>query len=154
MALYQRILVPIDGSPTSKRGLDEAIRIAQLTGGALRLIHVADEISVAFAMNAYAGVPGDWSERIRADGARLLEEAQSRVAAAGIASEAVQVDNFSGAVHEKIVEEAGRWPADLIVLGTHGRRGIGRLVLGSSAENVLRSDAVPVLLVRGSDSES
>ena len=152
MALYQRILVPIDGSPTSSRGLDEAIRIAQLTGGALRLIHVADEISVAFAMNAYAGVPGDWTERIRADGARLLEEAQSTVAAAGVVSEAVQVDNFSGAVHEKIVEEAGRWPADLIVIGTHGRRGIGRLVLGSSAENVLRSAPVPVLLVRGSES--
>jgi nucleotide-binding universal stress UspA family protein len=152
MSLYQRILVPVDGSETANRGLAEAIRLAGLTGGSLRLIHVADEVSVAFAMNAYAGVPGDWSERIRADSARVLDLAKSGVEAAGLRCDTVQVDNFSGAVHEKIVAEANRWPADLIVIGTHGRRGIGRLVLGSSAENVLRSASVPVLLVR-SDAE-
>jgi hypothetical protein len=62
--------------------------------------------------------------------------------------ETVLRDNFAVPVHELIVTEAGAWPADLVVLGTHGRRGIGRVVLGSSAENVLRRSPIPVLLVR------
>lgn len=57
-------------------------------------------------------------------------------------------DNFEGRVHELVAAEAAKWPADVIVIGTHGRRGIGRMVLGSSAEHVLRLSPVPVLLVR------
>lgn len=75
--MYQRILVPIDGSPTAQRGLVEAIRLAKLTQGRLRLIHVIDELSFALAMDAYAGYAGDWLNVLRENGGRLLEEAKA-----------------------------------------------------------------------------
>ena len=146
--MYQKILVPVDGSPTSERGLDEAIRLGTLTHGHLRLLHVVDELSLALAMDAYSGYAGDWMNTLREDGKRILADAKSRVAAAGLEAETVLIDNFEGRVHDLTVAEATKWPADVIVIGTHGRRGIGRMVLGSSAEHVLRLSPVPVLLVR------
>lgn len=149
--MYQRILVPVDGSATSKRGLQEAIRLAALTHGRLRLLHVVDELSFALGMSAYAGYAGEWVGELREAGTRLLEEAKTAAQAAGIEADVALFDSFSGSVHELITEEAKRWHADLIVIGTHGRRGVGRLVMGSSAENVLRFSTVPVLLVRAPD---
>jgi nucleotide-binding universal stress UspA family protein len=149
--MYQRILVPVDGSPTSTRGLDEAIRIAKLTGGRLRLFHVIDELSFALAMDAYAGYAGDWLKVLREKGQGILDEARTVAQASGVEADTVLCDQFSGSVHEQVTAEASKWPADLIVLGTHGRRGIGRFVMGSSAEYVLRYATVPVLLVRASE---
>ena len=57
-------------------------------------------------------------------------------------------DSFAGRVSDLVIKEAGAWPADLIVLGTHGRRGLGRLFMGSDAEAIVRSAPVPVLLLR------
>ncbi|VTU36363.1 Putative universal stress protein [Variovorax sp. PBS-H4] len=146
--MYQRILVPVDGSSTSNRGLDEAARLAKLTQGRMRLIHVVDELSFALAMDAHSGFAGDWLKVLRENGARILDESRATVEAAGIEVETSLCDTFSGSVHEKVIAEAVKWGADLIVLGTHGRRGVGRLVLGSSAEHILRYAPVPVLLVR------
>lgn len=146
--MYERILVPVDGSLTSNRGLDEAIRLATLTHARLRLLHVIDELSFALAMDAYAGFAGDWLGELRANGARILDAAKAKVLAAGLAGETVLHDSFEGSVHNVVVNEASTWPADLIVLGTHGRRGVGRWVMGSSAEHILRYATVPVLLVR------
>jgi nucleotide-binding universal stress UspA family protein len=149
--MYQRILVPVDGSATSRRGLDEAIRLAGLSHGRLRLLHVVDELSFALGMGSYTGYAGEWMNEMRNAGTRLLDEMKATVRAAGIDVDSVLYDNFAGSVHELITTEADRWPADVIVIGTHGRRGVGRLVLGSSAENVLRFARVPVLLVRAPD---
>jgi nucleotide-binding universal stress UspA family protein len=146
--MYQRILVPVDGSPTSTHGLQEAIRIARLSGGRLRLLHALDDTSIALSFDAYSGYPSDWLESLRQDGKDLLADAKTVASAAGVDVETVLRDNFSLPVHELIISEAAAWPADLIVLGTHGRRGIGRVMLGSSAENVLRRSPVQVLLVR------
>jgi nucleotide-binding universal stress UspA family protein len=152
--MYQRILVPVDGSPTSVRGLDEAIRIARLTQGQLRLLHVIDELSFALSMDAYAGYAGDWLDSLRAQGRTLLEGCKATAQAAGVEADMALRDTFTGSVHEQVTVEADSWPADLIVLGTHGRRGVGRFVMGSSAENILRYASVPVLLVRAPASES
>jgi nucleotide-binding universal stress UspA family protein len=152
--MYQQILVPIDGSPTSRHGLDEAIRVAKLTHGRLRLLHVIDELSFALAMDAYAGYAGDWLNVLRENGGRLLDEAVATAQAAGIEADQVLCDSFAGSVHEVVNAEAAKWPADLIVLGTHGRRGVGRVVMGSSAEHILRYASVPVLLIRAPEAES
>jgi nucleotide-binding universal stress UspA family protein len=152
--MYQRILVPIDGSSTSNRGLEEAIRLAKLTQGRLRLFHVIDELSFALAMDAYAGYAGDWLKVLRENGAQILEAGRSTAQAAGVEVETVLHDSFTGSVHELVTAEAGSWPADLIVLGTHGRRGVGRVVMGSSAEHIVRYAPVPVLLVRAPETES
>ena len=146
--MYQRILVPIDGSSTSAKGLAEAIRLAKLTGGRLRLVHVIDELSFALTMDAYAGRAGDWLKELRADATTLLEDARARAGEENVEADAVLRDSFKGAVHDQVIAEAAESQADLIVIGTHGRRGLGRWVMGSSAEHILRMSPVPVLLVR------
>ncbi|MBO9649767.1 MAG: universal stress protein [Variovorax sp.] len=149
--MFQQILVPVDGSATSMKGLDQAIAVARLVTGRLRLIHVVDELSAAMAMDAYSSYAGDWTGLLRENGAKLLAECRQKVEAAGITVDTVLRDTFEGPVHELVTKEAATWPADLIVLGTHGRRGAKRLFLGSSAEHILRSAPTPVLLVRAAE---
>lgn len=146
--MYKHILVPIDGSTTSKQGLAEAIRLAKLTGGRLRLVHVVDELSVAMAMGFSTGYVGDWFDSLRALGQRLLEEAELEARHAGVEADTLLHDGFAQPVHELLAADARAWPAELIVIGTHGRRGVRRMVIGSTAEQILRYAPVPVLLVR------
>ncbi|MDB5879946.1 MAG: universal stress protein [Variovorax sp.] len=145
--MYQRILVPVDGSPTSDLGLAEAIKLAKLTGGRLRLVHVIDELSLVRSTSAYGGYSNDWLTTMRAAGAKVLADAHATAVASDVQAEECLSDNFQGAVHEMVCADAASWPADLIVIGTHGRRGVSRMVMGSSAEHIARLSPVPVLLV-------
>ena len=146
--MYQRILVPVDGSETSRRGLDEALRLAAAVGGRVRVLHAIDELSFALAMDAYAGQTGDWLRALREMGSKLLEDGRRVAQEAGVKVQVALHEKFNDGLPDAVAAEARRWPADLIVLGTHGRRGVGRFMLGSGAENILRSAPVPVLLVR------
>ena len=148
--MYQRILVPVDGSPTSGRGLDEAIRLARLTGGRLRLLHVVDELSVSLGgAGAFTGgAMPDTFALLREAGQSILAQAQAQVEAAGVPVDSVLDDSLGGRICDRVLAQSQAWPAELIVIGTHGRRGVGRLLLGSDAEQVLRQATVPVLLVR------
>ncbi|WOB76835.1 universal stress protein [Achromobacter xylosoxidans] len=146
--MYQRILVPVDGSPTSERGLQEAIRLALLTHAHLRLIHVIDEMSFMLGIDAYGYAAGELLDLLRKDGTEILQQASATVRAQGVPVDSVLYENLDKTVQQRIIAEAEMWKADLIVIGTHGRRGVRRLVLGSSAEGVLRTSPVPVLLVR------
>jgi nucleotide-binding universal stress UspA family protein len=148
--MYQKILVPVDGSPTSTRGLEEAIALGRLTGARLRLIHVIDELSFALSVGDGAAYTADLLNLLREGGAAILREAEARVRAAGLAVDSRFDDTFQGRVCDLVVAEAKRWGAELIVLGTHGRRGVGRVFMGSDAEGIVRSATVPVLLVRSS----
>ena len=153
--MYQRILVPIDGSPTAERGLAEAIKLGRLTGARLRLVHVVDELSFALsASQGMATMTGDVLDMLREAGAEILAQGAAGVRAAGLQVDTVLKDSFAGRVSDLVIREAGAWPADLIVLGTHGRRGVGRLFLGSDAETIVRSAPVPVLLLRAAASTS
>ncbi len=147
--MYQRILVPVDGSPTADLGLDEAIRLARLTGATLRLVHAVDELSFATGLEPAAVYAADLIPLLREAGVKVLERAQARAAAAGISADTVLLESFAGRLSDFVVEQAQAWQAELIVIGTHGRRGVRRLLLGSDAEQILRSAPVPVLLVRG-----
>lgn len=146
--MYQKILVPIDGSPTSELGLKEAIRIARATGASLRLIHVIDELSFAFTADAYSYRAGELLDLVRKNGAKVLEAALEKAKAAEVEADTVLYENLDRTVKQRVLDEALAWKADLIVIGTHGRRGPSRLVLGSSAEGIMRGATVPVLLVR------
>lgn len=146
--MYQRILVPVDGSPTSDKGLDEAIKLARLTGAELRLMHVVDQLSFASGLDPYGAYAGDLITSLRGTGEGVLAQAKSRVEALGIKVESRLFDNFASRVSDMVVEEARDWGADLIVIGTHGRRGISRWMLGSDAEQIVRMAPVPVLLIR------
>jgi len=152
--MYRRILVPVDGSATAAKGLDEAIRLAKLTGASLDLVNVVDELSLALGIEAYAAYSQDVIAALR-DGARaILEEARQRAVNADVSVDTKFIETFGARVADLIVDEAIAAKADLIVIGTHGRRGVSRLLLGSDAEQILRLAPVPVLLVRGSGSET
>ena len=146
--MYQRILVPVDGSATSDKGLDEAIKLAKLTGASLRLIHVVDVMMFATGFETYGAFADDVVPRMQEVGEKLVEQARSRVAAAGVKVDSVLFDTLALRVSDAVNEQARAWGADLIVIGTHGRRGVGRFLLGSDAEQILRTAPVPVLLVR------
>jgi nucleotide-binding universal stress UspA family protein len=145
--MYQKILVAVDGSPTSLRGLDEAIKIARGTGGRLLLVHVVNELLLT--ADAVPSVYYDSIvQSLRESGARVLEQAATIVQRADVSCEQRLVETLGGRVADEIVRQAKEWLADLIVMGTHGRRGLARLAMGSDAEIVLRLSPVPVLLVR------
>lgn len=146
--MYQRILVPIDGSASSGRGLDEAIQVARLTGGRLRLLHVIDELSFVTGFEPYAAYSADLLPLVREAGQKILQDGQARAAAAGVEAETQLIEVLAVRLADQVVAQAQAWSADLIVIGTHGRRGVGRLFLGSDAEQILRVAPVPVLLVR------
>ncbi len=143
--MYQRILVPVDGSPTSNQGLDEAVKLAKLTGASIRLIHVVNELTFATGFEIYTG---DMIGMLKEAGEQILGDAKARVTAAGIEVTTFLSENFGSRVCDVVADEAKRCNAELIVIGSHGRRGIGRLVIGSDAEQIMRMAPVPVLLVR------
>ena len=145
---YSRILVPVDGSATSDEGLREAIQLAKAQGAALRLVHVADEHFIATMGADYAASVDNLMRSMKAAGRRILRKAEGAVRRAGLEATTVMLETLTGPVADPIVGEAKKWRADLIVIGTHGRRGMRRLVLGSDAEHVVRLSPVPVLLVR------
>jgi nucleotide-binding universal stress UspA family protein len=147
--MYQRILVPVDGSDTAKQGLLEAVRLAQALGAEVRLVHVVDDS--ALAMHPEAGIAAaPLVEHFAEGGREILQEARLLACAQGIEPEVALHENFTGRVADVIVSEARKWPAQLIVMGTHGRRGLKKALLGSDAQAVLHASPVPVLLVRSS----
>lgn len=143
--MYARILVPLDGSPTAERGLQEALQLARTLSSTLVLLHVIDEypllVDMAAAMSFDAAREG-----LLQNAAQLLERA--RAMAEGVPVETLVRESTMGRVADLIVAEAATQRCELIVMGTHGRRGLTRLALGSDAELVLRGASVPVLLVR------
>lgn len=145
--MYQRILVPIDGSPVSNRGLDEAIRLAKLTGATLRLLHVLDDLVFVTGFETGATYAKDVLPRIRKAGESILASGEARVVAAGLSADTLLAECFATRTSQVVLAQAQIWKADLIVLGSHGRRGMGRLLMGSDAEQIVRGATVPVLLV-------
>jgi nucleotide-binding universal stress UspA family protein len=142
---YKRILVPVDGSPTAAKGLEAAIALAK-DGAYLMLLHVIDEYP-AFASPEIGVSIAPLLEALRDSGRRVLEGILAGTKGKVAALESELVENFGGRVADVIVSHAADWRADLIVMGTHGRRGINRALLGSDAEIVVRYSPVPVLLV-------
>ena len=151
MGAYRKILVAVDGSTASAKGLREAIRLAKTDSARLFILHVVDEYPAFAALDGMmAGAPGaDLVPALREGGKRVLARAKTTAEKAGVPAKAVLREMLSGPAAYPIVREARKLGADLIVLGTHGRRGVRRLVLGSDAEQVVRTASVPVLLVRG-----
>ncbi len=145
--MYGRILVPVDGSETSAGGLDEAVKVAKAFGGRIRLMHVVNEFIVdgAYSPGTYSS---DLFQSLRDTGRVLLSDSEGCVRAAGVQVDSVLLESIGAPAADVIVSQARQWGAELIVMGTHGRRGLARLAMGSDAEQVVRLMSVPVLLVR------
>ena len=146
--MYQRLLVPLDGSATAALALDEAAQLARLAGATVVLLHVVD------AMDHVTGFepPLVHIQEVRPtflrNGQALLDAARQTLEAQGVTAETVLLESQGERVSQLIADQASQAGCDLIVLGTHGRRGVNRLLLGSDAEQVARIAAMPVMLVR------
>jgi len=148
--MYTRILVPVDGSVASARGLAEAIELARHLKARIRLVHVV-EPWVMVSPETPATI--HQIAEIRSAGASLLEECENKVTNAGIKVDAELIETFGDSAGECIVKKAQEVDADLIVCGTHGRRGIRRMLMGSDAEYIVRRAPAPVLLVRNQEGD-
>ena len=147
--MYKRILVAVDDSDISMQVLHEAINLSKEQKAKLRIVHVVDEYHVD-----YIGVGIDYVQletSFKEYGKKVLNnmEEVARRSKVDFDSQLVELKAHSGRIPEKIIEVAKSWPADLIVVGTHGRRGFHHLLLGSVAEGVVRIAHIPILLIRG-----
>lgn len=146
--MYGKILVPVDGSDTSVNGLNEAIKIAKAQGSGIRLVHIVNEFIFDYSYSP-ATYAVNVVDSLRERGKTILADSAALVRKQGLEPETVLLESIGGPAADLIVAQAKDYHAELIVMGTHGRRGFRRLALGSDAEQVVRLATVPVLLVRG-----
>ena len=157
--MYQRILVPVDGSATADRGLREAIGLALDQKARLHVLHVVDDYPMVAQMSMATTHEQADRARVRLDtlrefGKALLDKSSRNAFDAGVQADTHLREIAQGRIADVIVEEAVKLGCDLIVMGTHGRRGVSRLMMGSDAELVVRTSPVPVLLVRQEEPKS
>jgi nucleotide-binding universal stress UspA family protein len=150
-SMYEKILMAFDGSKTSKRAFAEALLLARLSSAQLRVAYVIDVVAPPGMGFTY--VPAELLTAYREDAMKLLEQVHSEAKAAGVncETELLEVQEVTDTVADCLQRCALRQGAQLVVLGTHGRRGVKRALLGSVAEQFLRKADCPVLLVRGAD---
>lgn len=151
--MFDRILVPIDGSKTASKALLQAMALAEMTHGRIRLIHVIGDVLSALGGEAAMICSDEIYTAVTAAGNRLLSDAAAVVETRRIPVDTVLCEPSATRLSEQIEEAAKAWGANLIVLGSHGRRGVHRLLLGSDAEQIMRVASVPVLLVRDGASQ-
>ena len=147
-AMYKRIIVAVDGSAISNRALREAVKLAKESRSQLRIVHVVDVLNVNMdtvsAWDAYEAALSNSGEQV-------LKHAAAAANKAGVKAQTrlLEVQQFNDRIADEIVREAALWEANLLVIGTHGRRGFSRVFLGSVAESVIRIASTPLLLVHG-----
>jgi nucleotide-binding universal stress UspA family protein len=142
--MYRTILVPVDGSPAASAGLEEAIRIARTVDARLHLMNVVDDLFTGEGGSAAGGLRSVVRER----GEKVLRQARDHVEAEGVIASTALVRSGAERLTSLLARQAEECGADLIVLGTHGHRGLSRLLMGSEDEHLLNVTTVPVLLVR------
>ena len=148
--MYQRILVPIDGSPTAQRAFDYALKLARESRAELIPLYVVDIPLVAYEAPGFD--PSIVRDAMLETGEQLKRDALAAMKKENVKGVArvVEIDRVGFDIADRILEEARSANCDLVVMGTHGRRGVRRLVLGSVAERFARMSCCPVLLIPGS----
>lgn len=149
--MYKLIAVAIDSSETSKQALQEAINLAHFHKAKLIILHIADVTLPQDADIGYLALDIDkYQESIKKIGKKLLNEMGAMANSIGVENNIQLIEtHYYGEVPKKINETVEKLGADILVMGTEGRKGLQRFFLGSVAENVIRSSKIPVLLVRG-----
>jgi nucleotide-binding universal stress UspA family protein len=153
--MYKRILVAIDESATSDLALREAINLAKDQNAVLQVVHVVDLTPICLTEETpypYVECQKAMEER----GEKILASRATTVREAGIEvdSKLITIKQLWVTIYGVIEEQSQQWPADLIVIGTHGRRGFQHVRLGSVAEGLIRIATKPVLLIRGAKQEA
>ena len=149
--MFKRILVPVDGSDTSNLALEAAIRLARTSNGRLRLVHALDEPLWLAAYGMHGRTAAGLHEVMCNSGNALLHKSMDTARAVGVETDMMLFDKPGLRLSEAVSNAAKLWDADLIVVGSHGRKGFSRLVMGSGADQIIRTAPVPVLVIRGND---
>ena len=144
--MYNRILVAFDASPAAQLAMAQALTLAKAAQAAVRAVHVVDIMFPASPDMVYMDLETYRRDRVLA-GQQVLDQAAEMGRRAGVDVETRLLEVEGSRYSNAIIAEAKRWPADLIVLGTHGRSAIMHLLMGSVAQRVVRHAPVPVLLV-------
>lgn len=146
--MYSRLLVPIDGSATSRLALSEATTLAKLSQATIVLLHVIDELEHSHGFERPLVYFNEVRPRFLQNGQALLDGAKAELESQQVPVETVLIESQGVRVSELIAQHAMSVHADIVVMGTHGRRGVDRFLIGSDAEQVARIAPVPVMLVR------
>lgn len=145
--MYQRILVGVDGSDAAQQALQEALALAKVHQAEVRAVYVLDSSQQVMTFGIVEAQP--LINVLRDTGKKILEQVAeaARGQGASIETHLAETMGETGHTAETLVAAAKDWKADLIVVGTHGRRGLRRMLIGSVAETVVRMAELPVLLV-------
>ena len=145
--MYKNILLPTDGSPLAARAIDAGIALAKTTGAQLTALVAIEPFHLfAFAPEQLGYNQASYSSHARAEATKVLDAVAAKAAAAGLRCDIVlrEADH----PHEAITDVADSTGCDLIVMASHGRRGVSALVLGSVTMKVLAHSKTPVLVYR------
>ncbi|MEL1266285.1 universal stress protein [Pseudoxanthomonas putridarboris] len=148
--MYKRILIATDGSDLARKGLEHGLALAKALGAKVAVVTISEPVLAgyedALGWGGVYAMQAEYSKAQEESAERVLKGALSAAEAAGVAATAVHLKDRQAA--EGILEVARVQESDLIVMASHGRRGLGRLLLGSQANEVLIRSKVPVLVVR------
>ncbi|SEQ26253.1 universal stress protein [Giesbergeria anulus] len=144
--MFKHILVPVDGSPTSMLAVNKAIGLAKAFGSAVTALYVLDPYPFTGVGADFAYGQAQYLSAATAEANAALEAVRQAMHEAQI--EAQVLIGEGHAVHEGVVQAIEKTGADLVVMGSHGRRGLEKLMLGSVAQRVLSAVHIPVLVVR------
>lgn len=149
--MYRYVLVAIDDSETSRKALDEAIALAKAHGARLAITHAVDESLIQSFVTHGAALTNTkpLEEALTSSGRVLLDDAVDHARRAGIEATPQLLASQDMHAADQIAQAVETTGADVLVVGSHGRRGFRRLLLGSVAENLMRKVAVSLLIVRG-----
>lgn len=153
--MYRHIFVAIDDSPTSRKALTEAIALARIHNATLDIAHAIDEnlVHVFHSKGVDTTTRNELKHVLRSNAQECLERAAERARNAGVQAEPRLLRGHGEHSSDVIAEAIRESGADLLVVGSHGRRGVRRLLLGSVAENLVRKVNISILIVRGAVSE-
>jgi nucleotide-binding universal stress UspA family protein len=149
-AMFKHILLPTDGSKLSDRAIQRGIELAESLGARVTSVHVIPEFRImadeSFVLPNTVELKRRYEKESQARAEKLLDKIGERARAAGVKYEGVAV---TGDVpYEQIIEAARKRKCDLILMASHGRRGLSGLLLGSETSKVLTHSKIPVLVVR------
>jgi nucleotide-binding universal stress UspA family protein len=148
--MYQHILIPTDGSELSQNALDHGVAMAQALKAKVTVLTVSPFLTPGFESDMVAGMRDAYETEVAASAKKHLDAAGKAAAAAGVSCEAMHVVNKHP--YQAIIDTAKLKGCDLIVMASHGRRGISAVVLGSETVKVLTHSGTPVLVVRPASS--